>query len=314
MMFRRNTPPPPKPEHGDWRLPPEKPEEAEHLPPKPLGMMRSVKMRVSSLQAALPVERCVPMDDDPPVSPIHGWVRALRLLLAWTVLLPLSVLMVYALLLHLYHHGGATMGHRSFWLSEPVWYSLLGAGTFIALVISRISLPILVYVYVFGHELTHAITTLLCFGKVRSLRVNLDGGYVETDKDNVFIALSPYFVPLWMCCWLLVLGVFQWLHPFPQWQAWFCAGFGFWWSFHIYWTLWVIPREQPDMLENGVLFSLLLVLVMNIAILLFVLYLFGVLSPIGYAHDFSVAAANTWSFLRDLYAYLVHLARSSELF
>ena len=297
-------------EHGDWRLPLEKPEEAEHLPPQPLGVWRRLKLRVAYWQTT-PTAPChqEATAGDPPVVPIHGWSRALRLVLAWVVLLPLSILTVYALLLHLYHHAGETVGQRGFWLSVPVWYSLLGVGAFVSLVISRVALPVMVYVYVVGHELTHAIAAKLCLGKVQTLRVDLNGGYVETDTDNLFIALSPYFVPLWMCVWLLVLWGVNLVYPFPEWGAWFYAGFGFWWSFHLYWTVWVIPREQPDMLENGLLFSLLLVLVLNIAILLAVLYAFGVLSPTGYGQDFVTAARDTWQFFCGVYEQLVHAAQ-----
>lgn len=308
-MLKRSKKPPDPVEHGDWRLPLDKPEEAEHLPPQPLGVWRRLKLRVAYWQATPAIPRHPEsVGNDPPVVPIHGWSRALRLVLAWAVLLPLSILMVYALLQHLYHHAGATMGQRSFWLSVPVWYSLLGVGAFISLVVSRVALPVMVYVYVVGHELTHAIAAKLCLGKVQTLRVDLNGGYVETDTDNLFIALSPYFVPLWMCVWLLVLWCVNLIYPFPEWGAWFYAGFGFWWSFHLYWTVWVIPREQPDMLENGLLFSLLLVLVMNIGILLAVLYAFGVLSPVGYGQDFVAAARDTWQFLCAVYERLAHAA------
>lgn len=295
-------------EHGDWRVPLERPEEAEHLPPKQPGVWRRMQLRVEYLQAAPTSAGGVDVaDDEPAVVPIHGWARALRLLIAWALLLPLSIVMVYALLLHLYHHASTTVGQLSFWLSEPVWYSLLGAGTFSALILSRIVTPILIYIYVLGHELTHALAALVSLGKVQALRIDLDGGYVETDADNIIIALSPYFVPLWMCCWLLVLWAANAIYPFPEWRAWFYAGLGFWWSFHIYWTVWVIPREQPDMLENGLLFSLLLILVMNIAILLLILYCFGLLAPAAYGQDFLTAAGHIWDCLNALIHYLQHL-------
>ena len=291
------------PEHGDWRRPAPRPEEAEHL--KPLSIRAHVRMRVQCLQATgyYPL----PADDDPGVRPISGWARFLRLLLAWCVLLPLEVVMVYALLMQL-DSAGSTVGQAEFWLSVPVWYSLLGAATFAALIISRAAAPILVYIYVLGHELTHAIAAKMCLGKVQRLRIDLHGGYVETDADNLFIALSPYFVPLWMLCWLPLLWLANVIYPFPQWEAWFYAGFGFWWSFHLYWTVWIIPREQPDMLENGLLFSLLLVLIMNIAILLVVLWCFGVISPAGYGHDFLDGARQIYESAVALWHYLQRAA------
>lgn len=299
----------PPAEHGDWRLPLDKPEEAEHLPPRPLGMWRRMKLRVEYLQS-VPVgaERsymeAAEVDSD--VVPIAGWARFLRLAIAWLLLLPLSVVMVYALLTQLYH-AGDKVAKWSFWLSEPVWYSLLGVCTFVALIIARVANPILVYVYVLGHELTHALAAKICMGKVQSLRIDLNGGYVETDADNLFIALSPYFLPLWMCCWLLILWGVNFVWPFPQWAAWFYAGSGFWWSFHLYWTAWVIPREQPDMLENGLLFSLLLIMVLNIGILIGVLCFFGVVTPAGYAHDFIAAAERIIDCARALWWYVQRL-------
>ena len=313
-LFRSTpgTPASPPPEHGDWRVPLEHPEEAEHLPPPP-SVWRRMRLRAEFLQAGGvgSHDYTGAEDDAPPVVPISGAARALRLAIAWLLLLPLSIVMVYALLLHLYHHAATTVGQLSFWLSEPVWYSLLGAGAFCALIISRVANPVLIYIYVLGHELTHAIAAVISLGHVQTLRIDLDGGYVETDADNLFIALSPYFVPLWMCCWLLILWAANALFPFPEWRAWFYAGLGFWWCFHLYWTLWVIPREQPDMLENGLLFSLLLIMVMNIGILLVILYLFGLLAPGAYANDLLTAAGQIYDMLQTLYNDLVRLAQAS---
>ena len=300
---RRKTP---APEHGDWRVPLERPEEAEHLPPPP-GILRRMQLRVEYLRAG-GIAAAAAAQPEPAIVPISGAARILRLGIAWLLLLPLSVVMVYALLLHLYHHAAQTVGKLSFWLSEPVWYSLLGAGAFAALTLSRIATPALVYIYVLGHELTHALAAIISMGRVKALRIDLDGGYVETDADNLFIALSPYFVPLWMCCWLLGFWAANTLYPFPEWRAWLYAGLGFWWSFHLYWTLWVIPREQPDMLENGLLFSLLLILVMNIGILLGILTCFGLLSPTLYAQDLLTAARQIYESLADAYAALTSAA------
>lgn len=296
-------PNPPTPEHGDWRVPLQHPEEAEHLPPH-MTVWHRTRLIVEQLQTA-PVgyPAAYAQEDDPGIIPISGWARFLRLLMAWFLLLPISVVMVHALLLQLYR-AGDTVGQLSFWTSVPVWYSLLGVGTFAALMVVRIVNPILIYIYVLGHELTHALAAIISMGKVQRMSIDLSGGYVETDKDNLFIALSPYFVPLWMGCWMLILWVANWVHPFPEWAAWFYAGLGFWWSFHLYWTVWVIPREQPDMLENGLLFSLLIVMIMNIAILLVALCFFGVVSPAGYAHDLLAASQQIFDCACALYAWL----------
>ncbi|MEE3178352.1 MAG: hypothetical protein VX317_01615, partial [Verrucomicrobiota bacterium] len=39
------------------------------------------------------------------------------------------------------------------------------------------------------------------------------------------------------------------------------------WSFHLLWTLWIIPRDQPDLKENGTFFSLSLIYLSNVLLL-----------------------------------------------
>lgn len=300
-MIPRNTRRSVTPEHGDWRRPVSKPEEVEHLSNPPVSVWKKMQLRVEYLQAT-PTQRWYPYGDeeeDVPVVPIKGLSRWLRLLVALLVLLPLSVIMVFALLVQLYHAAPVVSTSR-FWLSEPIWFTLLGAGTFLALHICRVFEPVLVYVYVLGHELTHAIAAKLCFGHVQAFKIDFDGGFVETDTDNLFIALAPYFLPLWMLCWLGGLWVANWIYPFEAYLPWFYAGFGFWWCFHIYWTIWVIPREQPDMLENGLLLSMLIIILMNILLLLIVLCCFDVITPSGYFADFVAAAQRIWLAIKDI--------------
>jgi hypothetical protein len=117
------------------------------------------------------------------------------------------------------------------------------------------------------------------------MRVDVNGGYIETDKDNTYIALAPYFVPFWMLVWVLLTWLIGLFLPEGWLTAWFFGGAGFWWSFHIYWTIWVIPREQPDLLENGVTFSLLIVIIANIVGLILLLRFFGFISLRGYWQD-----------------------------
>lgn len=300
-MLPRNTRRSSTPEYGDWRRPVSRPEEVEHLPNPPVSVWKKMQMRVEYLQSVPSQRWNAPFnmeDEEVPVIPIRGWPCFLRRVIAVFFLLPLSVVMVFALLIQLYHAAPAVSSVR-FWLSEPIWFTLMGGATFFALMISRVFEPVLVYVYVLGHELTHAIAAKLCFGHVRSFKIDFDGGYVETDTDNLFIALAPYFAPLWMLCWLGALWLVNWAFPFAAYLPWFYAGFGFWWSFHIYWTIWVIPREQPDMIENGLLFSMLIIILMNILLLIIILCCFDVVSPSGYLADFVSSAQRIWDALKD---------------
>lgn len=123
------------------------------------------------------------------------------------------------------------------------------------------------YLYVLGHELTHAIFIFLCGGKISGFKVTPDGGYVITNKTNVLIALSPYFVPFWTSLVLIISYIVRCLvHlPFHDEVLYFLIGFT--WTFHLAWTIWMIPRDQPDLKENGSFFSLTVIYLANILLL-----------------------------------------------
>ena len=290
----------PVPEFGDWRVPVHKPHEVEHLRPHSLGVIRRLKVQAAYWQDLEPVYSA---EAAPDWQPVHGVKRAVRLLIGICGLLPLSVVMVFALMVQLYH-AAPLVGNLGFWQSVPVWYSVLGVLVFSALKYFRLVDPVLVFLYVLGHELTHALAALLCMGRVQAISVNIEGGYVDTDTDNLFVALAPYFVPLWMLVWMLVFWVTNWICPFESYLPWLFAGFGFWWAFHVYWTLWVIPREQPDLLENGVVLSFMIIMLTNIAALVLLLRCFGVLSFRGYWQDFKHCAQEIYTTYHDLLLYL----------
>ena len=286
----------PQPEFGDWRVPLDKPHEAEHLQTASPGVIRRLKVQAQYWQSMEPLYGA---DDVADWQPVSGWKRYIRLAVGVCLLLPLSVVMVYALMVQLYH-AAPVVGNMDFLQSVPVWYSVLGALVFASLKYFRLVDAVLMYAYVLGHELTHALAALMCFGKVQTVSVDLDGGYVDTDTDNIFVSLAPYFLPLWMLLWMAVLFVANWLFPFDTYAAWLYAGFGFWWSFHVYWTLWVIPREQPDLLENGVVFSFMIIMLTNIAALLLMLRCFGVISLRGYWADFKMCAVEIYTAYADV--------------
>ncbi len=64
--------------------------------------------------------------------------------------------------------------------------------------------------------------------------------------------------------WGLVWGVTYLFWPTVTCQAIFYSGLGFWWCFHLFWTAWIIPKDQPDLADNGTFFSLILVYFANL--------------------------------------------------
>jgi hypothetical protein len=132
-----------------------------------------------------------------------------------------------------------------------------------------------VVLYVFGHELVHALATWMCLGKVTNLTASASGGQVTTSKTNTFIRLAPYCVPLYAVMAVAIFaGLNAWWRPIGEHMHWLAYALGFFYAFHIGFTLWSLRRDQPDLKPDGWLFSLVMIYLGNIAV--FVL-LFGFL-------------------------------------
>lgn len=153
---------------------------------------------------------------------------------------------------------------KHFWLTEEFWFFGLGS---VLWVLVFFTLPKPMRIYVFGHELTHALTVWLMGGRVEEIRVRSDGGYVLADKVNTWIALSPYFVPLYSVLLLAaycVLALFTDAEPYYRWML---GALGFTWAFHFSFTCWMIPKGQSDLAYGGQFFSLLVIYIANLALL-----------------------------------------------
>jgi hypothetical protein len=74
----------------------------------------------------------------------------------------------------------ATVTQR-LWTGEEFWFFSLGA---VLWLIAFFGLPRPILIYVFGHELTHALWVWLMGGRVSRFRVGPDGGHVVTPKQT----------------------------------------------------------------------------------------------------------------------------------
>ncbi|MFK7910529.1 MAG: hypothetical protein AB8F34_07990 [Akkermansiaceae bacterium] len=161
------------------------------------------------------------------------------------------------------------------------------------------------YLYVLGHELTHAIFVYACLGKVGGIHVTADGGYVMTSKTNMLIALSPYFVPFWSVVVLLVSTLLEMTTNIPHHNKALYFLIGATWAFHLQWTLWMIPRDQPDLKENGVFFSLVVIYLANVLVLSVILCLApGNLTWHHWINEFM----DSWVYLKNFLGKAVNLA------
>ncbi len=161
----------------------------------------------------------------------------------------------------------ATLDHAS-WTTPELWYFATGALWMIGWFWSGLFQSFFLYIYVLGHELTHAIFVLLYRGKVTEFHVSADGGYITTNKTNLIIALSPYFVPFWAVVAAAFYGSLRHFAGLSQeWDRALYGLLGFTWTFHMVWTLWMIPRDQPDLKENGTYLSLVVIYLANLLVL-----------------------------------------------
>ena len=157
----------------------------------------------------------------------------------------------------------ATVAER-LWAGEEFWFFSLGA---VLWLIAFFGLPRPIVLYVFGHELTHALWVWLMGGRVSRFKVGREGGHILTDKNNFVIALAPYFFPLYS---ILVLAFYGALSLFVDMQPYgrlLYALVGVTWAFHFTFTCWMIPKNQSDLSDNGTIFSLVIIYLINLLLL-----------------------------------------------
>jgi hypothetical protein len=220
---------------------------------------RSGRREMKSVRAAIAATR----DEMDEVTGTDWCRRLMRWMLA-VLLLPLCWVTTWTFLSRFSH---ATV-ERGFWQTAEFWYFALGALSMIGWFWSGLLKSVFLYLYVFGHELTHAAFVLLFRGRVTDIHVSMDGGYITTNKTNLVIALSPYFVPFWSVIVALVYAILRFSADLkPGWDQVFFAFMGVTWTFHMVWTLWMIPRDQPDLRENGTFLSLVVIYLGNLLVL-----------------------------------------------
>jgi len=150
------------------------------------------------------------------------------------------------------------------WAGEAFWFFALGA---VLWLIAFFGLPRLLVVYVFGHELTHAIWVWLMGGRVTQFNVSRDGGCVVTNKTNFWIALAPYFFPIYSLLAIAVYGGLSLCFDMQPYGRWLYTVLGVTWAFHLTFTCWMVPKNQTDLRSHGTFFSLVVIYLMNLLLL-----------------------------------------------
>ncbi len=149
------------------------------------------------------------------------------------------------------------------------------------------------YLYVLGHEAVHAGISWIFGGKIKSFKVSEKGGSVGTDKSNVVIELSPYFVPIYAIIITLIYFVVASSYRINGSVFIFLIGFTL--AFHMISTIEVMKIRQPDIVKSGYFFSIIVVYSLNIIV---IALMFSLMFPEFSAKQFFVAS---WHMSRDAY-------------
>ncbi len=187
-------------------------------------------------------------------------VKFLKFLLA-LVLLPITLFVVVEdgrILLGVLEHLGAAISF------------LLGAAVYAGIHYRYYNFS---RMYVFIHEMTHAMAAVLCGIRIKDVSIGKESGYVKMSRTNTFVVLAPYFVPgyvVLVALLYLLISFFIDLTPYRQivlFAVGFFMAFHFIQTFH---TLWEV--DQPDLkLAGGKFFSCVSIVLVNMLVLALVL-------------------------------------------
>lgn len=108
------------------------------------------------------------------------------------------------------------------------------------------------WLYVLGHELTHALAAWAGGASVYAIRVGEEGGHVDLSRSSPMVALAPYCVPLYAAMVTIAYRVLLWVKPDAGGEALFLFLMGVSLGFHLLLT-WDALTEvrQPDLAAAG---------------------------------------------------------------
>lgn len=121
--------------------------------------------------------------------------------------------------------------------------------------------------YVYGHECTHALWVKLFGGKVHEkFYVSRQGGHILADRVNTWIALAPYFFPIYSLLLLSIYGVAKIFTDVSGLEWFLFLLLGFTWAFHLTFTCLLVMQNQPDLRYSGTFFSMILIYGINLSL------------------------------------------------
>jgi len=150
--------------------------------------------------------------------------------------------------------------------ADTIWVAIASGAACWVVIYTLLPKPM--WVYVFGHELTHALWTWLLGGRVKKFKASSKGGHVVVTKHNFIIALAPYFFPLYAILVVLVFTGGNAIWDLRPYAVWFHLLLGAAYAFHVTLTWHILQSHQTDISEQGYVFSAVIIFLGNISVLL----------------------------------------------
>ena len=180
-------------------------------------------------------------------------MKPLKLLIA-IILLPTTMAVTQTLYRLLMEQAQPSSVHT---LLSPLTLGFVG-GLLLILILPRPTRT-----YVLGHELTHALWGMLMGARVGKINVSKKGGYVELSKTNFLISLAPYFFPFYTGLVIAVYYLTSLFMSIETYHTLFLSLVGITWAFHFHFTIQMLMTRQPDITQNGRLFSYVIIYNLN---------------------------------------------------
>jgi hypothetical protein len=151
--------------------------------------------------------------------------------------------------------------------ADTTWIPFLGGVACWCVIFFLLPKPM--WIYVFGHELTHALWAWLFGGRLKKMKVSSKGGHVIITKTNFLITLAPYFFPLYAVIVIAIFAMGHWIWGWERLFVFFNLLLGAAYAFHVTLTIHALQIQQSDITSQGYLFSGVVIFLGNTMILLF---------------------------------------------
>ncbi|MBU4312117.1 MAG: hypothetical protein KJ706_05310 [Candidatus Omnitrophica bacterium] len=136
------------------------------------------------------------------------------------------------------------------------------------------------FLYVLGHELTHAVAAIFSGGKATKINVSGKGGSVRSTGPNVFVMLAPYLIPGYAVLLAILYFLLSFFIDVGRFSDLFIFLIGFTLMLHLTYTSQSMREKQSDLIKSGYLFSISFIYIANLVIV------FGIISLLFKEADF----------------------------